>query len=119
SGDWSSDVCSSDLITEVPALEVDPDLEPGRANAIVVRIVRIEHEVERPPQEAESGDVDGFEPDVGLLEREPAERRAAAKQGGHGQHQTVERGNEQWPVTHQEAPLPPPRSATCASAPAT
>src|SRR2546422_677245 len=75
-------------VAEVPALEVDTDLEPRGADAVVVGIVDVEHQVECAAGDAQPGDVDRFEPEFGLLESEPAQGGAGETQQDHGNRET-------------------------------
>src|SRR6266850_2560751 len=65
--------------------EIDADLEPGRAEPIVVRVVDVEHQVEGPTRQADARDGDLLQGEIGLLERQPTQRSAGGRQHGEGQ----------------------------------
>src|SRR5207244_7769600 len=66
----------------MPAFEIDPHLEPGGADAVVVGVVDIEHEIEGAARQPDSGDRDLLEGDLRLGERQPAEGGAGETEGG-------------------------------------
>src|SRR5438552_350433 len=76
----------------MPAFEIDPHLEPGGADAVVVGVVDIEHEIEGAARQPDSGDRDLLEGDLRLGERQPAEGGAGETEGGKGRQQAVEGG---------------------------
>src|SRR2546421_6899266 len=76
----------------MPAFEIDPHLEPGGADAVVVGVVDIEHEIEGAARQPDSGDRDLLEGDLRLGERQPAEGGAGEAEGGKGRQQAVEGG---------------------------
>jgi hypothetical protein len=65
-------------IPEIRASQLQTNFEPCTAQPILIRIVHIEHEVERAALQAESCDVDLLQRDLWLLEIDRvAERRAS------------------------------------------
>ena len=99
-------------VAEMPLLEVEPDLHPGRAQPIAVGVVHVEHQVERAARQPESCDVDLFQLDVGLTEREAADGGTATHH--HHPHGKRETGNGKH-TPHHVSPFPLPVSRTTRS----
>ena len=63
------------------------NLEPSTAQAVVIGVVDVEHQVHRAALQAETGDVDFLQLDVGLLELEGIlERRTCTKRHDEAQN---------------------------------
>src|SRR5439155_8331449 len=67
-------------VAEVRAFKIDADLQAGRADAVIVRVIDVEHQVERPARQADPGDADLLQRDGRFGEREAADRRARETQ---------------------------------------
>jgi len=60
----------------VRSFEIDPDLEPGGAHPVVVRVVDVERQLKRTARQTDPGDGDFLQLDVRFGERQPADGRA-------------------------------------------
>ena len=66
-------------ITEVRVLEIERHLDARRADAIIVGVVDVEHQVHRPTGDSDPGDVNLLQLDLGLLEVQLPQRGAGAR----------------------------------------
>lgn len=57
-------------IPEIRPRQLEANFEPGAAQAVVVGIVHVEHEVEGTAAEPQAGDIDLLQLDLRVLERE-------------------------------------------------
>src|SRR2546429_9034986 len=55
------------------SIEIDPDLEPGGADPVVVRVVDVERQLKRTTRQTDPGDGDFRQLDVRFGERQAAE----------------------------------------------
>src|SRR5438128_11796146 len=55
------------------SIEIDPDLEPGGADPVVVRVVDVERQLKRTARQTDPGDGDFLQLDVRFGERQAAE----------------------------------------------
>ena len=72
-------------IAEVRPLEIHAHLEPRGADAVLVWVIDVEHQLKRAAREAHAGDVDLLQFKLGLAERELAEGGAGAERQQGGQ----------------------------------
>src|SRR5256885_6604568 len=79
-------------VTEMRAFQIDADLQPGGADAVVVGVVDVEYEIEGAARQADPADGDLLQCHVRLGERQPAEGGAGEAEGGKGRQQAVEGG---------------------------
>src|SRR5207247_5844842 len=89
-------------VAEVRVLEVDPHFEPGGADAVVVGVVHVEHQIERAAREADPRDVDLLQLEVGLGERQVAQGGAGGQEH-NGDGKTDGRKGDEEPRTGAEA----------------
>src|SRR6266487_4050704 len=64
---------------EVRACKLQTNFEPRAAQSILIRIVHIEHEVERAATQAHAGDIDLLQLDLRALEVERVPQRRARR----------------------------------------
>src|SRR5438046_5119416 len=70
------------------SIEIDPDLEPGGADPVVVRVVDVERQLKRTARQTDPGDGDFLQLDVRFGERQAAEGGAGDAQQDHGKRET-------------------------------
>src|SRR5436309_721904 len=98
------------------SFEIDPDLEPGGADPVVVRVVDVERQLKRTARQTDPGDGDFLQLDVRFGERQAAEGGAGEVQQHHGKRES---GNGKREVScHYVSRFPFPvsrsiRSFTC------
>src|SRR5256886_12244287 len=87
------------------SIEIDPDLEPGGADPVVVRVVDVERQLKRTARQTDPGDGDFLQLDVRFGERQAAEG---------GARERKERDDREAGCEMRDAsvhlPFPPPAS---------
>src|SRR5207244_7951349 len=61
------------------SIELDPDLEPGGADPVVVRVVDVERQLKRTARQTDPGDGDFLQLDIRFGERQAAEGGAGER----------------------------------------